>query len=76
MTTMQLLNHNQIFWFYNQLSYHFLLLFELITVLTIERSVSDYFDEVIKSNKALQGHAKIVSNWISTELFSRFGLFL
>ena len=40
------------------------------SVLTTERSVSDYFDEVIKSNKALQGHAKIVSNWISTELFS------
>ena len=40
------------------------------SVLTADRTISDYFDAVINSNKQLKGSAKIISNWISTELFS------
>ena len=40
------------------------------SVLTADKSVSDYFDSVIKSDNALVDSAKIVANWITTELFS------
>ena len=40
------------------------------SVLTADKSVSDYFDSVIKSDNALIDSAKIVANWITTELFS------
>jgi len=40
------------------------------SILTADRTISDYFDAVINSNKQLKGSAKIISNWISTELFS------
>ena len=41
------------------------------SVLTADKSVSDYFDSVIKSDNALiKDSAKMVANWITTELFS------
>ncbi len=40
------------------------------SVLTADKSVSDYFDEVIKSDINLTNSAKIVVNWITSELFS------
>ena len=40
------------------------------SVLTADRTISDYFDAVINSDTQLKGSAKIISNWISTELFS------
>ena len=40
------------------------------SVLTVDRAISDYFDAVINSDKQLKESAKLISNWISTELFS------
>ena len=40
------------------------------SVLTADRAISDYFDTVINSNEQLKQSAKLISNWISTELFS------
>ena len=40
------------------------------SVLTADRAISDYFDTVINSDKQLKESAKLISNWISTELFS------
>ena len=40
------------------------------SVLTADKSVSDYFDTVIKSDKKLKESSKIVVNWITSELFS------
>lgn len=40
------------------------------SVLTADKAISDYYDAVIDSNKQLKGSAKLISNWISTELFS------
>ena len=41
------------------------------TVLTAEKEVSDYFDLVIDAHKELESSAKIVVNWITSELFSK-----
>ena len=40
------------------------------SVLTADKSVSDYFDTVIKSDKKLKESSKIVVNWLTSELFS------
>ena len=40
------------------------------SVLTVDRAISDYFDAVINSDTELKESAKLISNWISTELFS------
>ena len=40
------------------------------SVLTADKFVSDYFDNVIRSDKALKDSSKIVVNWITSELFS------
>ena len=40
------------------------------SVLTSDRSVSDFFDSVIKVDTSLKNSSKIVVNWISSELFS------
>ena len=40
------------------------------SVLTSDKSVSDYFDNVIKSDNSLIENSKIVVNWITSELFS------
>ena len=40
------------------------------SVLTADKSISDYFDEVIKSDQSLRDSSKIVVNWITSELFS------
>jgi len=40
------------------------------SVLTSDKSVSDFFDDVIKSDKTLKDSSKIVVNWITSELFS------
>ena len=40
------------------------------SVLTVDRTISDYFDAVINSDTQLKESAKLISNWISTELFS------
>ena len=40
------------------------------SVLTADRAISDYFDAVINSDTQLKESAKLISNWISTELFS------
>ena len=40
------------------------------SVLTVDREISDYFDAVINSDTQLKESAKLISNWISTELFS------
>ena len=39
-------------------------------MLTSERSTSDYFDQVISFHNELKKEAKIVVNWITTELFA------
>ncbi|MDC6448257.1 Asp-tRNA(Asn)/Glu-tRNA(Gln) amidotransferase subunit GatB [Alphaproteobacteria bacterium] len=39
------------------------------SALTSDKSVSDYFDNVIKSDKSLRDKSKIVVNWITSELF-------
>ena len=40
------------------------------SVLTVDRTISDYFDAVINSDTQLKESAKLISNWINTELFS------
>jgi aspartyl-tRNA(Asn)/glutamyl-tRNA(Gln) amidotransferase subunit B len=40
------------------------------SVLIADKSVSDYFDTVIKSHKTLKESSKIVVNWLTSELFS------
>ena len=40
------------------------------SVLTAEKEVADYFDLVLKQHKDLIPSAKIVANWITSELFS------
>ena len=40
------------------------------SVLTADKSVSDYFDTVIKSDQVLKDSSKIVANWLTSELFS------
>ncbi len=40
------------------------------SVLTADKEVSDYFDLVIKDNNELINCAKLVANWITSELFS------
>jgi aspartyl-tRNA(Asn)/glutamyl-tRNA(Gln) amidotransferase subunit B len=40
------------------------------SVLTAEKQTSDYFNETINSDTELKNHAKIVVNWITSELFS------
>ena len=40
------------------------------SVLTAEKQTSDYFNETINSDSELKNYAKIVVNWITSELFS------
>jgi len=40
------------------------------SVLTCDKSVSDFFDNVINSDKTLKESSKMVVNWITSELFS------
>ncbi len=40
------------------------------SVLTADKYVSDYFDDVIDTDKSLKNSSKIVVNWITSELFS------
>jgi len=40
------------------------------SVLTSEKDISEYFDNVIQSDQELINSAKSISNWITTELFS------
>ena len=40
------------------------------SVLTSDKAISDYFNDVINSDKTLKASAKIVVNWITSELFS------
>tara|TARA_B110000438_G_scaffold302743_1_gene361420 strand:+ start:1660 stop:3126 length:1467 start_codon:yes stop_codon:yes gene_type:complete len=40
------------------------------SVLTTDRDVSDYFDKVIADNDLLKKNAKLVVNWITSDLFS------
>ena len=40
------------------------------SVLTAEKQTSDFFNESINSDPELKDHAKIVVNWITSELFS------
>ena len=40
------------------------------SVLTAEKEVSNYFDLVLDTNKELKDSAKLVVNWITSELFS------
>ena len=40
------------------------------SVLTAEKQTSDYFNKSINSDPELKNHAKIVVNWITSELFS------
>ena len=40
------------------------------SVLTSDKSVSDFFDNVIKVDSSLKKSSKIVVNWITSELFS------
>jgi len=39
-------------------------------LLTSEKSTSDYFDQVINNHSDLKKEAKIIVNWITTELFA------
>ena len=39
-------------------------------VLTSEKLISDYFDEVLKNHPDLKDSAKLVVNWITSELFA------
>ena len=39
-------------------------------VLTSEKFISDYFDEVLKQHPDLKNSAKLVVNWITSELFA------
>ncbi len=40
------------------------------SVLTSEKQTSDYFDKVLEVHKDLKNSAKLVANWITSELFS------
>ena len=40
------------------------------SVLTSDKEVGNYFDKVFKSNKELMNSAKLIANWITSELFS------
>ena len=40
------------------------------SVLTSDKAVSDFFDNVIKSDSSLKINSKIIVNWITSELFS------
>ena len=40
------------------------------SILTTEKEVSDYFDLVLETHKELKVSAKLVANWITSELFS------
>jgi len=40
------------------------------SVLTIEKPISDYFDKVLDCHKDLKKSAKLVVNWITSELFA------
>ena len=40
------------------------------SVLTSEKQTSDYFDKVLEEHKDLKGSAKLVANWITSELFA------
>ena len=40
------------------------------SVLTADKEVSDFFDLVLKTNSDLKNSAKLVANWITSELFS------
>jgi aspartyl-tRNA(Asn)/glutamyl-tRNA(Gln) amidotransferase subunit B len=40
------------------------------SVLTAEKQTSDYFNETVNIDPELKNHAKIVVNWITSELFS------
>ncbi len=40
------------------------------SVLTSDKKISDYFNETINSEKELKNSAKIIANWITSELFS------
>ena len=40
------------------------------SILTSDKSISDYFNDVIKSDSSLKAISKIVVNWITSELFS------
>ena len=44
------------------------------SVLTSDKSVSDYFDNVINSDSSLKTNPKIIVNWITSELFSILNL--
>jgi Asp-tRNAAsn/Glu-tRNAGln amidotransferase B subunit (PET112 homolog) len=40
------------------------------SVLTSDKQISDYFNETINSDRELKKSAKIIANWITSELFS------
>jgi len=40
------------------------------SVLTSEKQTSDYFDKVLEVHNDLKGSAKLVANWITSELFA------
>ena len=40
------------------------------SVLTSEKSTSNYFDKVLEDHKDLKSSAKLIANWITSELFS------
>ena len=40
------------------------------SILTSEKSISDYFDKIISVNKELKNYSKIIVNWITSELFA------
>ena len=40
------------------------------SVLTADKEVSDYFDLVLQTHQELKSFAKLVANWITSELFS------
>jgi len=40
------------------------------SILIVEKEISDYFDSVITSDKELTNSAKLITNWLTTELFS------
>jgi aspartyl-tRNA(Asn)/glutamyl-tRNA(Gln) amidotransferase subunit B len=41
------------------------------SILTSDKDVSNYFDLVLKTHKELKDSAKLVTNWITSELFSK-----
>ena len=40
------------------------------SILTAEKEISDFFDSVLFTHKKLRNSAKLVVNWITSELFS------